>query len=141
MLDEELSENERNASNCVEQTKRRGNEANLKKFDSSRGAEAAKKRWSNSKFTAVRNEIKQCTLEELQNRKQEIAQRTVEFMLQGNAEGMAAIKEGLKAVGAHADNEERAMVMNMKMKGEVKNTGSVKLVIEDMTRPEEEQKG
>ena len=141
MLDEELSENERNASNCVEQTKRRGNEANLKKFDSSRGAEAAKKRWSNSKFTAVRNEIKQCTLEEIQNRKQEIAQRTVEFMLQGNAEGMAAIKEGLKAVGAHADNEERAMVMNMKMNGEVKNTGSVKLVIEDMTRPEEEQKG
>ena len=141
MLDEELSENERNAANCVEQTKRRGNEANLKKFDSSRGAEAAKKRWSNSKFTAVRNEIKQCTLEEIQNRKQEIAQRTVEFMLQGNAEGMAAIKEGLKAVGAHADNEERAMVMNMKMNGEVKNTGSVKLVIEDMTRPEEEQKG
>lgn len=141
MLDEKLSENERNASNCVEQTKRRGNEANLKKFDSSRGAEAAKKRWSNSKFTAVRNEIKQCTLEEIQNRKQEIAQRTVEFMLQGNAEGMAAIKEGLKAVGAHADNEERAMVMNMKMNGEVKNSGSVKLVIEDMTRPEEEQKG
>lgn len=62
-------------------------------------------------------------------------------MLQGNAEGMAAIKEGLKAVGAHADNEERAMVMNMKMKGEVKNSGSVKLVIEDMTKPEEDQKG
>ena len=128
MLDEEMSEKERNVSN-------------LKKFDSSRGAEAAKKRWSNSKFTAVRNEIKQCTLEEIQNRKREIAQRTVEFMLQGNAEGMAAIKEGLKAVGAHADNEERAMVMNMKMKGEVKNSGSVKLVIEDMTRPEEESKG
>ena len=141
MLDEELRENERNASNCVEQPKRRGNEANLKKFDSSRGAEAAKKRWSNSKFTAVRNEIKQCTLEEIQNRKQEIAKRTVEFMLQGNAEGMAAIKEGLKAVGAHADNEERAMVMNMKMTGEVKNSGSVKLVIEDMTRPEEDSKG
>ena len=141
MLDEEMSEIERNASDCVEQPKRRGNEANLKKFDSSRGTEAARKRWSNSKFTAVRNEIKQCTLEEIQNRKREIAQRTVEFMLQGNAEGMAAIKEGLKAVGAHADNEERAMVMNMKMKGEVKNSGSVKLVIEDMTRPEEEQKG
>ena len=141
MPDEEMNEKERNASNCVEQPKRRGNEANLKKFDSSRGAEAAKKRWSNSKFTAVRNEIKQCTLEEIQNRKREIAQRTVEFMLQGNAEGMAAIKEGLKAVGAHADNEERAMVMNMKMKGEVKNSGSVKLVIEDFTKPEEESKG
>lgn len=141
MLDEEMNEKERNASDCVEQPKKRGNEANLKKFDSSRGAEAAHKRWSNSKFTAVRNEIKQCTLEEIQNRKKEIAQRTVEFMLQGNAEGMAAIKEGLKAVGAHADNEERAMVMNMKMKGEVKNSGSVKLVIEDMTRPEEESKG
>lgn len=139
MLDEEMNEVERDALKCVDSPKKRGNVENLKKFDSSRGTAAANKRWSNSKFTAVRNEIKQCTLEEIQNRKQEIAQRTVEFMLQGNAEGMAAIKEGLKAVGAHADNEERAMVMNMKMKGEVKNTGSVKLVIEDMTKPEEDE--
>lgn len=133
MHDEEMSTK---APECAEEKQFKGN---LQSFDSERGRAAANKRWSNSKFTSVRNEIKQCTLEELRNRKQEIAQRTVEFMLQGNAEGMTAIKEGLRAVGAHSESEERAL--NLKMKGEVKNTGSVKLVIEDMTKPEEEQKG
>lgn len=136
MLDEGLNEST-NAPECVE--KRKTFNGNLQSFDSERARAAANKRWSNSKFTSVRNEIKQCTLEEIRNRKNEIAKRTVEFMLQGNAEGMAAIKEGLRAVGAHSENEERAL--NLKMKGEVKKSGSVKLVIEDMTRPEEEQKG
>lgn len=134
MLDEEMSTN---APDCGENAEEKQFKGNLQSFDSERGRAAANKRWSNSKFTSVRNEIKQCTLEEIRNRKQEIAQRTVEFMLQGNAEGMTAIKEGLKAVGAHSESEERAL--NLKMKGEVKNTGSVKLVIEDMTKPEEDE--
>ena len=41
-------------------------------------------------------------------------------------------------MGAHAENEERAMNFNMKMNADVKNSGSVKLVIEDMTKPEDE---
>lgn len=72
----------------------------------------------------------------IEERVEEIAKRNVEFMMQGNQEGVQAIQLGLKGIGAHSENEEKAMSMNMKVNADVKKSGTVKLVIEDMTKPE-----
>ena len=142
MLDEELSEKEANATECVNDAPKEGGLANLKKFDSKKGKEAALKRWSSpKKFAKVRSYIKQTCLEEVEKRAEAIAKANADFMEAGNLDGVRAIQEGLKGLGAHAENEERAMNLNMKMNADVKNSGSVKLVIEDMTRPEDESKG
>ena len=140
MLDEEM--NQPNAPDCVENKQpKKGGLANLKKFDSEKGKEAALKRWSSNRFAKVRSYIKPTCLEEVEKRAEAIAKANADFMESGDYDGVRAIQEGLKGLGAHAEIEERAMNFNMKMKGEVKNSGSVKLVIEDRTRPEEESKG
>lgn len=142
MLDEELSEKEANATECVDEAPKKGGLANLKKFDSKKGKEAALKRWSSpKKFASVRNYIKQICLEEVEKRAESIAKVNADFMEAGNLDGVRAIQEGLKGIGAHSENEERAMNLNMKMNADVKNSGSVKLVIEDMTKPDEDSKG
>ena len=142
MLDEEM--NQPNAPDCVENKQeqpKKGGLANLKKFDSEKGKEAALKRWSSNRFARVRSYIKQTCIEEVEKRAEAIAKANADFMEDGNLDGVRAIQEGLKGLGAHAENEERAMNFNMKMNADVKNSGSVKLVIEDMTKPEDEQKG
>lgn len=145
MLDEEMNGKERNACESVhkcESTHRvRGNPAKLTPFDSERAKKASEKRWSNSRFGIAKKLIKQMMSMKIEERIEEISNRNVEFMMQGNQEGVQAIQLGLKGIGAHSENEERAMNLNMKMNADVKNSGSVKLVIEDMTRPEEESKG
>lgn len=140
MLDDEMNENERNACESVrkcESTHRvRGNPAKLKPFDSERAKKASEKRWSNSRFGISKKLIKQMMSMKIEERVEEIAKRNVEFMMQGNQEGVQAIQLGLKGIGAHSENEEKAMSMNMKVNADVKKSGTVKLVIEDMTKPE-----
>ena len=129
--DEELTESIANAEGCgSETTKKAGT------FNSEKGREAALKRWSTCKFAKIRSYIKQTMTAEIEKRAEAIAKANAEFIESGNLEGVRAVQEGLKGIGAHAENEERAMNLNMKMKGEVKNSGTVKLVIEDMTAPE-----
>lgn len=143
MLDEELIDDKKaNANECVDDAPiKRGNAANLKPFDSENGKEAALKRWSTKKFANVRNFIKQTMAGEIEKRAEAIAKANADFIEAGNLDGVRAVQEGLKGIGAHADNEERAMNLKMKVDGQMKNTGSVKLVIEDMTRPDEDSKG
>lgn len=143
MLDEEVIDDKKaNATECVDDApKKRGNAANLKPFDSENGKEAALKRWSTKKFANVRNYIKQTMAGEIEKRAEAIAKANADFIEAGNLDGVRAVQEGLKGIGAHADNEERAMNLKMKVDGQMKQSGSVKLVIEDMTKPEEEQKG
>ena len=139
MLDKEMNEKEANATECVDEAPKKGGLANLKKFDSKKGKEAALKRWSSpKKFANVRRYIKQTCLEEVEKRAEAIAKANADFMEAGNIDGVRAIQEGLKGLGAHAENEERAMNLNMKMNADVKKSGTVKLVIEDMTKPIEE---
>ena len=74
MLHEEISEKEANATECVNDAPKKGGLANLKKFDSKKGKEAALKRWSSpKKFANVRNYIKQTCLEEVEKRAEAIA--------------------------------------------------------------------
>lgn len=143
MLDEEMIDDKKaNANECVDDAlKKRGHAANLKPFNSENGKEAALKRWSTKKFATVRNFIKQTMAGEIEKRAEAIAKANADFIEAGNLDGVRAVQEGLKGIGAHADNEERAMNLKMKVDGQMKTTGSVKLVIEDMTRPEEDSKG
>lgn len=139
MLDEELTEKVANAAACVDEPPKKGGVANLRHFDSKKGKEAALKRWSSpKKFASVRSYIKQTCLEEVEKRAEAIAKANADFMEAGNLDGVRAIQEGLKGIGAHSENEERAMNLNMKMNADVKKSGTVKLVIEDMTKPIEE---
>ena len=119
MLDEEV--NQPNAPDCVEQPKK-GGLSNLKKFDSEKGKEAALKRWSSNRFAKVRSYIKQTCLEEVEKRAEAIAKANADFMEAGNYDGVRAIQEGLKGLGAHAENEEKALSLNMKMDAKVKGT-------------------
>lgn len=124
MLDEEMIDDKKaNATECVDDApKKRGNAANLKPFDSENGKEAALKRWSTKKFANVRNYIKQTCLEEVEKRAEAIAKANADFMEAGNYDGVRAIQEGLKGLGAHAENEEKALSLNMKMDAKVKGT-------------------
>ena len=118
MLDEEM--NQPNAPDCVENKQeqpKKGGLANLKKFDSEKGKEAALKRWSSNRFARVRSYIKQTCIEEVEKRAEAIAKANADFMEDGNLDGVRAIQEGLKGLGAHADIEERAMNMKMKVDG------------------------
>ena len=119
MLDEELSDDKKaNATECVDDTpKKRGNAANLKPFDSENGKEAALKRWRTKKFANVRNYIKKTMAEEIEKRAEAIAKANADFIEAGNLDGVRAVQEGLKGIGAHADIEERAMNMKMKVDG------------------------
>lgn len=123
MLDEELSQP--NAPDCVEnnlEKPKKGGLANLKKFDSEKGKEAALKRWSSNRFAKVRSYIKQTCLEEVEKRAEAIAKANADFMEAGDYDGVRAIQEGLKGLGAHAENEEKALSLNMKMDAKVKGT-------------------
>lgn len=123
MLDEEM--NQPNAPDCVENKQeqpKKGGLANLKKFDSEKGKEAALKRWSSNRFAKVRSYIKQTCLEEVEKRAEAIAKANADFMEAGDYDGVRAIQEGLKGLGAHAENEEKALSLNMKMDAKVKGT-------------------
>lgn len=119
-----------------EPVKRKYNTQNLKPFNSERAKLAIEKRWSKSRFTLARNIIKSVMAKKIEEQIDEISAKNVEFMKMGNAEGVQAIQLGLKGIGAHSENEEKAMSMNMKVNADVKKSGTVKLVIEDLTKPE-----
>ena len=140
MSDEGMTEIRENTS-VNEPKKGKYNTQNLKPFNSERAKLAIEKRWSKSRFTLARNIIKSVMAKKIEEQIDEISAKNVEFMKQGNAEGVQAIQLGLKGIGAHSENEEKAMSMNMKVNADVKKSGTVKLVIEDMTKPEEDQKG
>ena len=123
MLDEEM--NQPNAPDCVDNKQeqpKKGGLANLKQFDSEKGKEAALKRWSSNRFAKVRSYIKQTCLEEVEKRAEAIAKANADFMEAGDYDGVRAIQEGLKGLGAHAENEEKALSLNMKMDAKVKGT-------------------
>ena len=137
MSDEGINQIRENPS-AEEPKKRHYNTQNLTPFDSRRSKLANEKRWSKSRFTLARDIIKSAMAKKIEEQIDEIAEKNVEFMKKGNAEGVQAIQLGLKGIGAHSENEEKAMSMNMKVNADVKKSGTVKLVIEDMTKPIEE---
>lgn len=97
MPDEELNGKERNACESVNDAPKKGGLANLKKFDSKKGKEAALKRWSSpKKFANVRSYIKQTCLEEVEKRAEAIAKANADFMEAGNLDGVRAIREGFE---------------------------------------------
>ena len=135
MSDEGMNQLRENTS-VNEPKKGKYNTQNLKPFNSERAKLAIEKRWSKSRFMLARNIIKSVMAKKIEEQIDEISAKNVEFMKNGNAEGVQAIQLGLKGIGAHSENEEKAMSMNMKVNADVKKSGTVKLVIEDLTKPE-----
>lgn len=91
--------------------------------------------WTKSRLAAQRKAYKQAVMEKLTP--DNFADNFVEAFQNHDKDAMNAIIEASKFIGCHFDQSEDA-VKNLNVKADVKKAGTVKLVIEDMTKPIEE---
>lgn len=91
--------------------------------------------WTKSRLAAQRKAYKQAVMEKLTPEK--FSGAFLEALENRNKDEMTAVIEASKFLGCHFDQSEEA-VKNLNVKADVKKSGTVKLVIEDMTKPIEE---
>lgn len=91
--------------------------------------------WTKSRLAAQRKAYKQAVMEKLTPEK--FSEAFLEAIDNRNKDEMTAVIEASKFLGCHFDQSEEA-VKNLNVKADVKKAGTVKLVIEDMTKPIEE---
>lgn len=96
---------------------------------------AAKGNWTKKKLAERRKAYKQAVMEKLTPEK--FTRAFLEALENRNKDEMAAVIEASKFLGCHFDQSEER-VQNLNVKADVKKAGTVKLVIEDMTKPIEE---
>lgn len=95
----------------------------------------AKGGWTKSRLAAQRKAYKVAVMEKLTP--DNFAKNFLEAFERKDKDEMNAIIEASKFIGCHFDQSEEA-VKNLNVKADVKKAGTVKLVIEDMTKPIEE---
>lgn len=91
--------------------------------------------WTKSRLAAQRKAYKQAVMEKLTPEK--FSEAFLEAIDNRNKDEMTAVIEASKFLGCHFDQSEDC-VKNLNVKADVKKAGTVKLVIEDMTKPIEE---
>ena len=106
---------------------KRGNPNPKNKFTPETSAKAHEARWSKNKWAEVRAEIKEAFADAIKADLKALKAQKVKFMREGNLEGVRAIDEGLKGIGAHYDNEERAQNLNIKTEGKLDSTLSIQV--------------
>jgi len=88
--------------------------------------------WTKSRLAAQRKAYKQAVMERLTPEKFSAA--FLKALDNRNKDEMTAVIEASKFLGCHFDQSEDS-VKNLNVKADVKKAGTVKLVIEDMTKP------
>lgn len=101
-------------------------------YDSKTGTEAARKRWSKKQFADRRKEFKQAIMANLDP--EHFAKGLAHCVEHGLIDGVRCYLEVGKFMGTDAQAEERAQ--NINLNANVKKAETVKLVIEDFTKPE-----
>lgn len=101
-------------------------------YDSKTGTEAARKRWSKKQFADRRKEFKQAIMANLDP--EHFAKGLARCVEHGLIDGVRCYLEVGKFMGTDAQAEERAQ--NINLNANVKKAETVKLVIEDFTKPE-----
>lgn len=96
---------------------------------------SAKGNWTKKKLAERRKAYKQAVMEKLTPEK--FTRAFLEALENRSKDEMTAVIEASKFLGCHFDQSEEA-VKNLNVKADVKKAGTVKLVIEDMTKPIEE---
>ena len=91
--------------------------------------------WTKSRLAAKRKAYKQAVMEKLTPEK--FSEAFLEALDNRDKDEMTAVIEASKFLGCHFDQSEEA-VKNLNVKADVKKAVTVKLVIEDMTKPIEE---
>lgn len=99
-------------------------------------AMSAKGNWTKSRLAAQRKAYKAAVMEKLTP--ENFASNFLEAFKRKDKDEMTAVIEASKFLGCHFDQSEEA-VKNLNVKADVKKAGTVKLVIEDMTKPIEEE--
>lgn len=105
-------------------------------YDSKTGTEAARKRWSKKQFADRRKEFKQAIMANLDP--DHFAKGLARCVEHGLIDGVRCYLEVGKFMGTDAQTEERAQ--NINLNANVKKAETVKLVIEDFTKPDEAEK-
>lgn len=95
----------------------------------------ARGNWTKSRLAAQRKAYKVAVMEKLTP--DNFAKNFLEAFERKDKDAMNAIIEASKFIGCHFDQSDEA-VKNLNVKADVKKAGTVKLVIEDMTKPIEE---
>lgn len=101
-------------------------------YDSKTGTEAARKRWSKKQFADRRKQFKQAIMANLDP--EQFAKGLARCVEHGLIDGVRCYLEVGKFMGTDAQAEERAQ--NINLNANVKKAETVKLVIEDFTKPE-----
>lgn len=96
---------------------------------------SAKGNWTKKKLAERRKAYKQAVMEKLTPEK--FTRAFLEALENRSKDEMTAVIEASKFLGCHFDQSEER-VQNLNVKADVKKAGTVKLVIEDMTKPIEE---
>lgn len=96
---------------------------------------SAKGNWTKKMLAERRKAYKQAVMEKLTPDK--FSGAFLEALENRNKDEMTAVIEASKFLGCHFDQSEDC-VKNLNVKADVKKAGTVKLVIEDMTKPIEE---